>query len=758
MRTFAPLLLGLALLGPAAVAGEATPGAAGGVPPAFVRQVKVTADHAPDCSSLKSIVESVTRGCRTNDEKAIALYNFMLLAHYHHAYPSEPDGIGALKVINVYGWSLCGGLHTVQAALWRELGWPWRYVGWSGHTTVEAQYDGRWHYLDTFLKFYAWMPDPGAPGGRTIAGQDDIKANPALVTEGLVLDKSRQVYYHAGNAFEVIGGKANWTAPAFLVCGDEAEGVISGTRSGKNAGSPTGWGGIRFDEPGYSTDVDLGPGYSLTLLWAAEDGAFWFGGGKNPPHHTCGDKDYRNSPDIGPILEPYAPSGGKTRTYANGHLVFEPDLADAAILRSLAAAENVRPQAGKLVPAAAGKPASITVLLASPYVMTRATGAADGAEKAEVSVDGGKTFAPVDLKDFSAAVAGKYRALVRIAFASALESLRLDATVQHNRCALPYLAPGMNKVTVSVADPKALGRNRLVVDYAWCLGSRSKSYEDLCDAGAEVARAHHAAWSDTPVAVQKTFAAADLPATLEIPVPTPKGQYPVYPRMLLLRRTVLPPSGKPVPPPAGAAEPKVSADEELKALPNPFLIGTAKPPAKDARAAAARRIDLVAGPVVGMKGEVFASHFLKWLKDSSDAWVLLVGGNLKDLPAPRDIAAAHLVLAVSRGHENAPTKVGAVALAAPFEAGKPYDFKNLGDLLGTAIVPKSPEGQDFSPPQELRIDVTRAIRKVAAGEAKFHGFAVRTVPDRGVDEGWTVRIDLPRDVKPCLELQVLAAP
>jgi hypothetical protein len=125
----------------------------------------------------------------------------------------------------------------------------------------------------------------------------------------------------------------------------------------------------------------------------------------------------------------------------------------------------------------------------------------------------------------------------------------------------------MNKVTVSVADPKALGRNRLVVDYAWCLGSRRKSYEDLCQAGAEVARAHHAAWSDTPVAVQRTFTAADLPATIEIPIPTPKDQYPVYPRMLLLRRTVLPPSGKPVPPPAGAAEPKVSADEELKGLP-----------------------------------------------------------------------------------------------------------------------------------------------------------------------------------------------
>ena len=25
--------------------------------------------------------------------------------------------------------------------MWRELGWGWRFVGWNGHTTVEAKYD-----------------------------------------------------------------------------------------------------------------------------------------------------------------------------------------------------------------------------------------------------------------------------------------------------------------------------------------------------------------------------------------------------------------------------------------------------------------------------------------------------------------------------------------------------------------------------------------------------------------------------------------
>src|SRR6478736_6703714 len=173
-------------------------------PAAVVKAISVLPDKAPDCSSLKAIARSVTRHCKTNDEKAIAIYNFMRLTHYHRAYPEESGGLPVLKEINCYGWSLCGGLHAEQSALWRELGWKWRFVGWPGHTTVEAFYDGRWHYLDVFLKFYAWMPAPNQPGGRTIAGQDDLAANPReLLLDAFVLDQSRRVMYAKGNAFKL---------------------------------------------------------------------------------------------------------------------------------------------------------------------------------------------------------------------------------------------------------------------------------------------------------------------------------------------------------------------------------------------------------------------------------------------------------------------------------------------------------------------------------------------------------------------------
>ena len=725
-------------------------------PPAQVGRVKVLTDKAPDCSTLKSIVESVTRGCKTNDERAVAIYNFCRLAWYHRAYPGEPGGVAALKMLHAYGWSLCGGQHAVLSALWRAAGWEWRFVGWPGHTTVEVNYDGKWHYFDTFLKFYVWMDAAAAPGGRTIAGQADVHAHNELVTRDLVLDKARKVYYRRDNRFEVINDKANWTAPAFLVCGDGPEGVLHGVARRNRAGSPTGWAGIKFDEDGYTTDVDLVPGESLELLWSALPKAHWWNGRKYVPDHTCGDKDYRNSPEIGPILEPYAkltPRGA--RTYASGRLIFAPDFARPGAVSALAGSENVKLDAGKLVPADASKPASITVELHSPYVMSLASGSAEGADSAEVSTDGGKTFKAVELKDFSEAVGGKYACRVKLGFKEALKGLKLEVIVQHNRCVLPYLSPGRNTVTVSTADPKQLGDGRLAVTYAYCLGSRNRSYEQLAEQSAELGRAHAAQWTETPTVVRKVFKASELPATFTIDVPTPKDKYPVYPRMLLLRREVLAAGAEPMPLPEGAVEPKTGPDDELKTLPNPFLMGLAAPPKRVERPTERKEVPLACSHVVKSDGKVFDNNFIKWRPKSDEAWVMLVGGELGKLPAAKDIAGARICFPVTNSCPQATTQVGCTLLAEPFEKMKPYDFKKLGELLATVDVPKQPAPGEA---KYYKIDVTRAVKQLAAGEAKFHGFCIRTIPNRAVDEGWTTRIDITKDKPTFLELDVYAAP
>lgn len=543
------------------------------------RDIKVVCDQAPDCSSLKALVESVTRDCRTDDERAIALYNVCRYLIYHHPYPSEPGGISALKLIHVYGWSLCGGEHTVLAALFEAAGYRWRYRGWSnpGHTTVEVFYGNRWHYLDTFLKFYTWVPAPDAPGGWTIASQEDIRARLGLVKEAIVYDEARKVWYFAHNRFEVRDGRANWTAPALLVCGDSPESVLSGVRSSRDAGSPRGWGGIVFDDPNYTFSIDLAPGYRLELHWDKEPDGWYFAGSQNPPHHTCGDKDYRNCPAIGPILEPY---GGteRRRTWSNGRLVFAPSWKDPSSLAGLEGLENVSLAEGKLVPVDPTQPAQIVIPISSPYVVVKAYLDVWPEDVVLAVSRDGKQFVDVKKDRLSESVRGSYRYWLRVSFRQALERLELTNVVQHNQEALPYLAPGRNKITVTVANPDLLKRYRLVVTYAYQPGSRYRTPEEMYQRDAEIARAHYAEWSEKPIVVQRTI--DRVPYTFEIVVPTPKGKQPVYPRMLFLRREVLDAGQEPAPVPAPPTEPSVGPDQEVRALPTPWLIGAQPPPAR----------------------------------------------------------------------------------------------------------------------------------------------------------------------------------
>ena len=716
-----------------------------------LNEVKIVNDRAPDCSSLESIVATVTRGCKSDDERAVALYNFCRYAYYHHAYPNEPGGISALKFINVYGWGLCGGQHSVMAAIWEEAGYPWRYRGWSspGHTTVEVFYRDRWHYLDTFLKFYTWMPDPQAPGRRTIASQEDIRANPTLVTDAFRLDPARNVCYQVDNQFDYIGEKVNWTAPAFMVCGDTLPGVLSGVGSSRNAGSPRGWGGIRFDDPDYSTAVNLGVGYALTLDWDKIDDAFYFRGRDRGPYHTCGDKDYRNCPAIGPLLEPYN-AKDRARSWSNGTLVFQPDLRNDAFLGSLQEMQNALWRNGALEPQDPARPGVFVVEMSSPYVVAKASGRIDSADaRTEFSPDQAN-WTPVELADLSQSAAGRYRYYVRVTFRKPVRAVELVSVVQHNQEALPYLAPGRNAITVAATNPQALGKNRLVVTYAYCLGSRTSTPEEVFERDAEIARAHYASWSDTPVVVQQTI--QKLPARFEIPVPTPKGHQPVYPRMLFVRREVLAPGEAPREVPAGASAPAVGPNDVLAALPNPWMIGTTKPPSQPDRPSRTTLLPATKTSYVSMQGEVFGHQFVKWLKDNSDAWILLAGFDREKLPAAERLAAAKLVLYVEEAHNKAPMQAAAVALEGAFEPGKPYDFSKLGKTVGWTIVQKGGgPGAPFDPPRRYEIDVTREVRRWVR-DGKFPGLAVRIVPNRGIDDGWTVRFTPARE-KP-VELEI----
>ena len=132
---------------------------------------------------------------------------------------------------------------------------------------------------------------------------------------------------------------------------------------------------------------------------------------------------------------------------------------------------------------------------------------------------------------------------------------------------------------------------------------------------------------------------------------------------------------------------------------------------------------------------------------------MLVGGELKDLPAPRRIHRALLCIPVTNSNPNATTQVAVVLLNKPFRKMQPYDFKDFGQVIGTVLVPKQPQA---GPAKYYRIDLTRALKRIAASDAKFHGLAIRTVPNRSIDDGWTVRIDITKNQPTYIDLEAYA--
>ena len=410
---------------------------------AGIETPKVTTDKSYDVSTMASIIKSVVKPEMTNDEKAIAIYDFCRTAFYHFRYPAEENaGIGPLKDINVYGWSLCGGLHTVLGELYKEAGFKYRYRGWSnpGHTTIEVFYDGKWHYLDTFLCFYAWDRDR-----KTLVGQDDIKEDASLALKA---------------AEEKRG------PPNILSCGDTAEGVVSGVNSSTVA---TGWGGPIAQTDGvYNTDFTLMRGESLELKWGRESEKSFYGYFETNfpfPQHTCNIKDFRSHPVQGPILEHYG-----QRCFANGRLTYSPDLTNAAFTEDLLKNENLKIDGGKLLPAETGKPLILIFKMACPYVIVDSKVSVDFTEedagnKVEYasSLDGKWE----DVSSLAEKVKGTYVYFVKISTVKGIKALKAVSVVQHNRSVQPFLINGENKASVTVKNAASLGKNKLLVSYAF---------------------------------------------------------------------------------------------------------------------------------------------------------------------------------------------------------------------------------------------------------------------------------------------------
>jgi hypothetical protein len=477
-----------------ALAGAVTSAARAAEAP-VVENPKVTTDKSVDCSTVDGILKGIIRDGMSDEEKVLAVFNFVRRVIYHGDGP-QAEAYNFFRMINVHGHGSCLRQTTPMWVLLSKLGYKCRGWATGGHHCIQVFYGEKWHLLDPHMNFYVY--DRATP--KTIASIEQIKADPTL----------------AGDA--VKDGRA---CPGFLLCGDGVD----------TFATKDGWQDLGdFPEGKKYTPVISEPfgGIALrrgeTCLRTWMPGPYWYQKGSpkkgEGPRHGCGGGDRKDVVNW-PLYEPHEWQG-RFRHWGAGRLEYAPDLktdhwADAAVSQS-----NLAGGKDGLAPAEAGKDGEAVFAVNCPYVITagelKLSQSGEGKVAAAVSRDGGKTWQALEL---AAADGGKAACLFRDQVDGCFEGYRLKLTIpaktavtglelvshfQLNPYSLPYLVPGKNTVSVEAGRFGA----PLAVTWNWAEGE---------------------GWKDAK-SVTKTF---EKNGTFEIEIAGPK-----YPRMTSLILQVAP--------------------------------------------------------------------------------------------------------------------------------------------------------------------------------------------------------------------------
>jgi hypothetical protein len=134
--------------------------------------------------TVEQCVAHATAGKNTPQDRAIALYLWLLTHQYHLMSPQEWNVPGTIpdtrrdnqemivydanKARFSYGYGLCGTVHAWNEPYWKALGMNARRRSFPGHTNSEIEYAGGWHTFDTDMAGLVFRKD------GTVAGYEDV--------------------------------------------------------------------------------------------------------------------------------------------------------------------------------------------------------------------------------------------------------------------------------------------------------------------------------------------------------------------------------------------------------------------------------------------------------------------------------------------------------------------------------------------------------------------------------------------------------
>ena len=388
-----------------------------------VADATVTCDRWIDTTSLEGMLRSITRPEMSDQEKAFAIWHFVMdWCHDYEGHTCDDP----LEYANVWGYSYCGPMAILTDALCGAAGVGCRYINPTNHGTTEMFWDGEWHLLDSSCRYYFLRRD-----NRTVASIHDLAQDNDLVT---------RTHDDVGRALKWGGDVKN----DLTMWGRDADDWVTEDFAGKS----TKW----------DPRVTLWRGEVLSRRWDSA-GLWCRAHGEKPPYiYANGTVHYE--PDL--------------RTAWSGET-----LPEAAEVRNF----TFDPAEGVLRPRRAGEPAALVFKLRTPYFMPRIQVMGrfllDGTEaraRTSLSVDGGKSWnllreasgpgliSLLSQSELTQKVThespDKYTVLIRYELepgasptGCALTALAVHGDLQYYPKALPALRRGENTVTVKGTRP-----------------------------------------------------------------------------------------------------------------------------------------------------------------------------------------------------------------------------------------------------------------------------------------------------------------
>jgi putative Ig domain-containing protein len=379
--------------------------------------------------TLDNVVAEATKGYTSDADRARAIWEFLRRQRFH-ACTWDGECNDVLKVLNVYGYTLCGNEAHLINDLWKAAGLTPRRGYPIGHVVSEVFYDGDYHLLDSDEHVICLERD-----NKTIASCTDVVRDHDLI-------KRTHTYG--------IGRREDRKTDEFSASLYSHEGERKGDLG---------------DNTKHSMDLTLRPGESIEFRW---DHA-----GKEYSAGTVDPTDRRNGDGQGSLIRWGATAYDKLR---NGRLRYRPDLSRRDTERGAMEIKNAvfDPVTACISPSDPKQPATVVWQFGSPCVFvgglaTASVQLAEGAsadwaysadktnwKSLSATDDSGESTLTASLDDVvSTRRQPTYRFWLRLTLSgdALARGIAFDNDIQTSLLSLPELEVGTNRIAYSDSNP-----------------------------------------------------------------------------------------------------------------------------------------------------------------------------------------------------------------------------------------------------------------------------------------------------------------